>query len=165
MVIVTTGSIEDFPVIRQIAHTTWPIAYGAILPMEQLDYMLGLFYTDAALTQNLVEKGHLFLLAKENENVLGFTSFEHNYSNKNVTHIHKLYILPETQGKGIGKLLIEAVEKSARHNNSDAITLNVNRFNKAQEFYRKSGFEITETVDIQLDHCYLMEDFIMTKPL
>jgi len=163
MINIIPATAEDFPIIRQIAYTTWPIAYGHILSKAQLDYMLGAFYSTETLTQNLKEKGHFFMLAKEGENVLGFTSFEHNYNNKNVTHVHKLYILPETQGKGIGKLLIGAVEKAARNNNSDAITLNVNRFNKAQEFYRKFGFEITATVDVQLDHGYLMEDYIMTK--
>ncbi|MDI1255261.1 MAG: GNAT family N-acetyltransferase [Flavobacterium sp.] len=165
MVTIVPATIEDFSIIRQIAHTTWPIAYGHILPKVQLDYMLGIFYSTETLTQNLSEKGHFFMLAKDGENMLGFTSFEHNYNHKNVTHIHKLYILPETQGKGIGKLLIEAVEKVAQNYHSDAITLNVNRFNKAQGFYKKIGFEITATVDVQLDHGYLMEDYIMTKML
>jgi predicted lactoylglutathione lyase len=39
--------------------------------------------------------------------------------------------------------------------------LNVNRFNKAIQFYRKIGFEITDTVDIAIGNGYFMEDYIM----
>ena len=73
--------------------------------------------------------------------------------------------MPETQGKGIGKLLIDHVEVLAVANESETLSLNVNRFNKAQFFYKKLGFEIVAEEDVPLDHGYLMEDFIMEKSL
>jgi GNAT superfamily N-acetyltransferase len=104
-------------------------------------------------------------LAKEENEVLGFASYEHNYDQKQQTRIHKIYILPQTQGKGIGKFLIDAVENLATENNSLALSLNVNRFNKALTFYQKIGFEIVAQVDIELEHGYLMEDYVMEKTL
>ncbi|GEL12074.1 Ribosomal protein S18 acetylase RimI [Flavobacterium glycines] len=162
MIHIVKATTADLKTITEIAHKTWPLTYGEILSEAQLSYMLETFYSDAALLKN-IESGHQFILAKEENTVLGFASFEHHYQNKNSTKIHKIYILPETQGKGIGKLLIDAIEKLAVENESESLLLNVNRFNKALTFYQKLGFKIIEEIDIELDHGYLMEDYIMEK--
>ena len=86
--------------------------------------------------------------------------------NKNfITKIHKIYLLPETQGKGIGKSVIESIGKLAVENNSSSLFLNVNRFNKALHFYEKTGFKIIDEVDIEIGNDYLMEDYVMEKRL
>jgi ribosomal protein S18 acetylase RimI-like enzyme len=165
MITIVSATANDYPTIRDIAHQTWPIAYGEILPKVQLDYMLGAFYNDEALNDSVVNKGHRFVLAKEGELIFGFASYEHNYNQKPQTKIHKIYILPETQGKGIGKIVIDFIENLAKENHSTTLTLNVNRSNKALHFYQKLGFEIVGEIDIELDHGYLMEDYVMEKPI
>ena len=42
--------------------------------------------------------------------------------------IHKIYLLPETQGKGFGKFMIEEVIKIAKKNNQKGVFLNVNKY-------------------------------------
>lgn len=68
---------------------------------------------------------------------------------------------------GAGKLLLEAVEAKAIENQSGAVSLNVNRFNKAQTFYEKlkHGFEIVGEEDINIGLGYLMEDYKLLKKL
>jgi len=163
--IISTATVKDFPMIREIAYKTWPDTYGQILSAEQLDFMLGAFYSEEMLQRNALEKGHLFLLLKENDFPIGFASYEHNYTNENVTRLHKLYVLPESHRKGAGKMLLDAVEQKARENGSTAISLNVNRFNKAQSFYLRNGFEIVLQEDIEIGNGYLMEDYRMKKSL
>lgn len=155
---------QDLKTIQEIAYQTWPATYGKILSKEQLNYMLSQFYSEESLKNN-VQNGHHFLLAKEDNIALGFVSYEHNYKQEPVTRIHKIYILPQTQGKGIGKLLIDAVEDLAKENHSVALSLNVNRFNKALTFYQKIGFEIIGEEDIEIGRGYLMEDYKMEKKL
>jgi GNAT superfamily N-acetyltransferase len=92
---------------------------------------------------------------------LGFASYEHHYLGQNTTRLHKIYLLPEAQGKGAGKMLIDVVMKAAKENQSAVVSLNVNRFNKAVTFYQKMEFEIVGEEDVSLDHGYLMEDFKM----
>ena len=135
MISISEAKPTDFPVIREIAYTTWPGTYGAILSKEQLEYMLEKFYSDATLNDNLIQNNHHFLLAKENENCLGFASYEHHYLGGTKTRLHKIYLLPESQRKGAGKLLLAEVEKLAFENNDTIISLNVNRFNTAFNFY------------------------------
>jgi ribosomal protein S18 acetylase RimI-like enzyme len=165
MITIVPATANDYQTIQNIAHQIWPIAYGEILSKEQLDYMLNAFYNEEALKESVAIKGHYFVLAKEGEETLGFASYEHNYNQKLQTKIHKIYILPQTQGKGIGKTLIDFVEKVAKENDSTVLSLNVNRFNKALHFYQKIGFKIVEEVNIELDHGYLMEDYVMEKPI
>lgn len=165
MISIREATAADFPVIRQIAYNTWPETYGAILSKEQLDYMLGSFYSETTLLQNWREKGHRFLLLSEGETPLGFASYEHGYLGENITRLHKLYLLPASQGKGVGKMLIRAVEEKAKENHSDAVSLNVNRFNKAKDFYLRNGYEIAGEEDIEIGHGYLMEDYKMLKKL
>ena len=165
MLLLTEGAIEDFKTIREIAYKSWPNTYGSILSKEQIDYMLDLFYSEKTLLKNLNEKGHRFLLVNEGEVCLGFASYEHNYLNQKCTRLHKIYLLPEAQGKGAGKLLIEAVENLAKENQSVLVSLNVNKFNKAISFYKKIGFQVVSDEEILLDHGYKMEDYKMEKKL
>lgn len=165
MITITEASIEDINKIQNIAHTTWPITYGQILAKEQLDYMLDLIYSDEALTSQMEKKEQLFYLISEDETTLGFIGIEHNYQSQAITKIHKIYLLPETQGKGIGKKVIEDIQKLALKNHSTSLSLNVNRFNSALSFYTKIGFEIIGEVNIDIGNGYLMEDYVMKKKL
>ncbi len=164
MITISEALPNEFNVIQHIAYATWPVCYGEILSKPQLDYMLGKFYTLESLNKN-AEENQRFLLIKEDGTSLGFAAYEHNYKNRNVTRIHKIYILPNTQGKGLGKLLVERMQNLAIENASEALSLNVNRFNAAKLFYEKNGFEIVGEEDIEIGNGYLMEDFIMEKSL
>jgi ribosomal protein S18 acetylase RimI-like enzyme len=155
---------SQLPLIAELAYAIWPVAYGEILSKEQLTYMLDKFYSLEALTEQLEKRNHVFLLVEENEKFVGFASYESNIENHK-TKIHKIYVLPETQGKGFGVQLINEIETRAKNLQNDILFLNVNRFNKAQHFYKKLGFEIAFEEDIEIGNGYLMEDFVMEKKL
>ena len=165
MITISEALNSDIKTIQDIVYKTWPITYGEILSEEQLQYMLDLFYSDEALMDQFEKNEQLFYLIIEGESTLGFIGIEHNYQNKNCTKIHKIYLLPETQGKGIGKITIETIGKLALENNSTSLLLNVNRFNKALHFYEKVGFKIINEINIEIGNGYLMEDFVMEKKL
>jgi diamine N-acetyltransferase len=165
MIVISEAKPADFSLIREIAYTTWPVAYGSFISKTQLDYMLEKFYSDATLTENFTYKNHHFLLAKENQSCLGFASYEPDYLGEKIVRLHKIYLLPEAQGKGVGKSLISEIEKIANQRNHHSISLNVNRYNKAFDFYTKIGFECIGEEDIELDFGYLMEDFKLLKKL
>ena len=158
------ANTSQLPLIAQLAYAIWPVAYGEILSKEQLTYMLSKFYSVEALTEQLEKRNHVFLLIEENERFVGFASYESNIENHK-TKIHKIYVLPETQGKGFGVQLINEIETRAKKSQNDILFLNVNRFNKAQYFYKKLGFEIAFEEDIEIGNGYLMEDFVMEKKL
>lgn len=166
------ASKSQLPIIRDLAYQIWPSTYTEILSEAQLTYMLHKFYSLEALTEQLEKRKHIFLLIENEEKVVGFASYELNILDENLnevqikkTKIHKIYVLPETQGKGFGNQLINEIEKKAQEAKNMLLFLNVNRFNKAQYFYKKLGFEIVHEEDIEIGNNYLMEDFIMEKKI
>lgn len=161
---ILSANKDQLHIVRDLAYKIWPDTYGQILSEAQLDYMLENFYALPSLESQL-ENNHVFLLAEENGNFYGFASYEINCNNTGKTKLHKIYVLPETQGKGVGKLLFTAVEDAARQSGNSHLFLNVNRYNIAQEFYKRLGFEIVLEEDIEIGKGYLMEDFVMEKPI
>lgn len=164
MIRITPASLSDFPTIAQLAHDIWPATYGQILSRQQLEYMLDLIYSPEALAQ-AAQSGQRFLLLTDDGVPLGFVGYEHRYGDAAVTRIHKIYVLPQTQGRGLGKLLLEHIVGLAQEAGSEKLSLNVNRFNKAQDFYKKMGFEIAFSEDIDIGRGYLMEDYRMERVL
>lgn len=164
MIEIIPATSEDLATIKNLAYKIWPATYGTILSEKQLAYMLDLFYDESALQQNVIDN-HQLILIKENDIFIGFADYEINYKDETVTRIHKIYLLPETQGKGFGKKLIQHIENKALEIKNNKLSLNVNRFNKAKDFYESQGFKVVFEEDIELDFGYLMEDFRMEKTL
>jgi ribosomal protein S18 acetylase RimI-like enzyme len=165
----------EYETIRQIAHATWPDTFGDILSEAQIDYMLGMMYSLEAV-QDQVAKGHVFhlLLEEEAEQLnegaatrfrpVAYFSHQLDYL-PGTTKIHKLYALPSVQGKGYGKAMISKVEAIAKAAGQQTVRLDVNYENKAVGFYEYLGFEKMGRYDTDIGHGYLMEDWIMEKPL
>jgi len=151
-------------IIRTIAHDTWPVTYGHIISPEQMTHMLGWMYSEKSLRQQMEEQGHHFLVAMEDGRCYGFASYELNGKKPGTTKIHKLYILPQSQGRGVGSKLVNAIATAALDNNNEVVTLNVNRQNKAVDFYKRIGFSIAGSEDIDIGQGFLMEDYIMEAP-
>ncbi len=151
---------NQLPIIIELTKKIWPVAYGTILSKAQLDFMIQKFYNETAL-QELMQKGHVFYLAQdEKENYVGFVSYEIN-SVPDKTKIHKIYVLPETQGTGLGRQFFELVKEQSKENNQKAIFLNVNKYNNALHFYTKLGFSIVNDEVIDIGEGYVMDDYVM----
>lgn len=162
---ITVATKEQLPIVRDLAYKIWPSAYGDILSKIQLDFMLDTFYSIESLEMQMLEKNQVFMLIQEDDVYLGYCAYELNIDNSNKTKLHKIYVLPETQGKGVGNRLLKEVEDITKKAGNSHLMLNVNRFNKAQEFYKYKGFVITEEVNIEIGNGYLMEDYLMEKNL
>ena len=156
----TALKTEQLPIVIDLTKKIWPVAYGEILSKAQLDYMIDKFYNETALRE-LIQKGHVFYLAQDdNNNYVGFVSYEIN-SEPNKTKIHKIYVLPETQGTGLGRQFFELVKEKAIENNQKAIFLNVNKYNNAIHFYMKQGFTKVKDEVIDIGNGYVMDDYVM----
>lgn len=152
---------EELTKVQSIAHRTWPSTFANILSPEQIDYMLNWMYSLDMLESQL-EKGHTFLLAVENGEELGFAGFELNYSEGSKAKLHKIYLLPTAQGKGVGKGLILEVADRARKVDQKNLLLNVNKYNqKAIDFYLRMDFQEIYKEVIDIGNGYVMDDVVM----
>ena len=68
--------LDDLLKIQKIAYETWPNTFGQIISKEQLSYMLDQIYNKHSLKDQIVNKGHDFILAEEDNHSFGFTSYE-----------------------------------------------------------------------------------------
>jgi GNAT superfamily N-acetyltransferase len=66
----------------------------------------------------------------------GFVSYSSKINSKDIFKLHKIYILYEVQGKGIGKYLLKKIINNIKSAGAKLLELNINRYNKAQEFYK-----------------------------
>lgn len=151
---------EQLNIVAELAYKIWPTAYGEILSSEQLQYMLAQFYSLEAL-ETQFQNGQHFLLLKDAERAVGFMSYELNCYNTQKFKIHKIYVLPTEQGKGLGKLFIDKAIEIAIAQNQKAVFLNVNKYNKARFFYENLGFTIVKDEVIEIGNGYVMDDYVM----
>ena len=157
---IVVATKEQLAIVKYLAYKIWPNAYETILSKPQLDYMLEMIYSLDSLEKQF-DNGHVFLLIEDNQNFIGFVSYEINCNNSNKTKLQKLYVLPEIQGKGIGKQVIDYIKDKVVLSNNLALFLNVNKFNKAKDFYQKYGFQIVKEEVIDIGNNYIMDDYVM----
>ena len=150
---------DELPLVREIVYRTWPDTYGAILSAEQMEYMLETFHNLQYLEKSM-ENGHSFYILQENDVPLGFLAIQPN-AELEALKIHKIYVLPESQGKRAGAKLIQKAREEAQKLGLKRLFLNVNRFNKAVSFYEAMGMTILKEEDVDIGNGYLMEDFVM----
>ena len=156
---------EELILIQGIAHQTWPSTFAGILSSEQIDYMLNWMY-DLQLLESQMDKGHGFLVAEEDGAAIGFAGYELNHLAGSLSKLHKLYLLPSSQGKGVGKSLLLEVAKIAREAGQKSMVLNVNKKNKkAIDFYRALGFVTIRQEVNDIGSGYVMDDDVMELSL
>jgi len=164
MYTITTATINDVETIRQLAEATWWPTYSPILEEEQIRFMLDLIYSTEGLEKQIANNEQIFLLLKEGDKAVAFAGYSPYDAEPAAYKLHKLYCLPETQGKGYGRILIDTVSRIAADAGASKLLLNVNRHNKSLSFYEKMGFGIAREEDIAIGP-YWMNDYIMQKPL
>jgi GNAT superfamily N-acetyltransferase len=158
------ATTDDVHTIIDIAEKTWWVAYPPILEEEQISFMLNEIYTADKISNQIKNNIQTYLLLLEDDQPVAFASFSPREEDADIYKLHKLYCLPVTQGKGYGKVLIEAVIGEVLKAGKSTLDLNVNRYNKAKSFYEKMGFHEAYQEDIPIGP-YFMNDYVMRKEL
>jgi GNAT superfamily N-acetyltransferase len=154
------GDLDDINTIGFLAQQIWPEAYGEILSAEQLQYMLNLFYSPASLRRQMLDDKHQFLIVEEGDEPIGFAAWS-GAGEPGVFKLHKLYVLPGRQGKGLGRGMLQYIYEAIRPQGARALRLNVNRWNKARQFYERMGFAVIREEDVPIGRGYFMNDYVM----
>lgn len=170
MLSIRQATPEDIPLIRQLTDVIWPATYETILSGEQIEYMLEMMYSSESLKKQMEELHHQFLLCYDDDQAVGFASY--SPIEQNIYKLHKIYVLPNQQGKGIGKFVVAHIIDAIRPQGevspkaaAVALDLNVNRTNPAKTFYERLGFSVIREEDIDIGCGYWMNDFVMRKEI
>src|ERR1700744_2345894 len=152
------ATINDLEIIRQIAEDTWWATYSPILEKEQISFMLGEIYSVEKISSQLTNNTQTYLLLIEDGKPVAFAAYSPREEDPEIYKLHKLYCLPETQGKGFGKILIDEVINKTVGAGKHTLDLNVHRYNKAKNFYEKMGFVVADEEDVPIGK-YWMNDY------
>jgi len=157
------ASIDDIPAIMEMASVVFPETYRNIISREQIEFMMDMMYSEISLKHQMTTGGNIFFICEGR----GFVSFRYKgrmEDGVDLFHLEKLYVMPEAQGKGLGRELFETVVKAAKSSSvgGTRIELNVNRNNKAVSFYEHLGMKIARQGDFPIGKGFYMNDYIMS---
>lgn len=154
---------SELPILENLARQIWPPTYAGIINTAQIDFMLDWMYSTSTLEKQLQEGHEFYILATEGKDV-GFIALEWT-TNQNIPSIkiNKLYVLPSNHGLGGGrKLLLKALER-AQQTQITKLFLQVNKANKAVDFYEKQGFTVQEEAIFEIGNGFVMDDYVMAR--
>ena len=165
MIKIVRAQKQHIPAIKMLADYSWPKAFASILSAKQIGYMMEMMYSHASLEKQL-EQGHQYAIVREDDVDIGYISYEINHNQSDRTKIHKLYISPEYQRRGIGKLMIDYVIQRAIEAENNTLFLNVNKYNSgAIDFYKKHHFILIKEEEIDIGNGFIMDDFVFEMAL
>jgi GNAT superfamily N-acetyltransferase len=157
---ITKATIENIPLIKEIAEKSWRKHYPGILSNEQIEYMLEQMYSETELKNHFENPNYHYYLLSDDENFLGIMGFENHYQ-KDTTKLHRIYLLEEAKGKGVGKFAINFLKNQAKESGDQRIILAVNKQNSSYHFYTSQGFKIYEEGVFEIGNGYVMDDYLM----
>jgi diamine N-acetyltransferase len=145
--------------IARLAGVIWRAHYPGIISQEQIEYMLAKMY-DLEVLRREMSEGITYLRALEGNQMLGFASYGPVGTE---VKLHKLYVDPSHQRCGIGRALIEAVERAAA---GRTLMLTVNKRNqRAIAAYEKHGFVVRDSIVMDIGGGFAMDDYVMAKTI
>ena len=150
---------SDVKIISDLARKIWPVCFRQILTKNQIDNMLQKIYGVSALIEQM-DGGQKFWIVSLNDQDIGYGSA---FTKEDVIWLKKLYISPDVQGKGCGKLVIKTVVNT--YPDFTKMSLFVHRDNViAQRFYEYLGFKIEREEPVKMGD-YHFVDLVMSKLL
>lgn len=157
--------VENETAIKQVAVLAceiWNRHYVPIVGQAQIDYMLDKFQSVNAITEQISAGAEYYLL--ENCNVPAGYFCLILSPQDNSALLSKLYLRQEMRGSGLGRVMLEYIEKRCRQANVQRLWLTVNRHNESSiNFYRHMGFSNEGLLKQDIGAGFVMDDFKMAK--
>jgi GNAT superfamily N-acetyltransferase len=151
----------DIDSVCRLARTIWQSTYPALISQAQIDFMLAERYAPATLQAQFDDPLHAWRVAWVADEVAGFA---HAMMDGASCKLDKLYVRPDSQRKGMGNALLQAIQDWARQHAARRLWLQVNRGNTpAIAAYQKYGFRIVESHVFDIGNGFVMDDYVMEQ--
>lgn len=157
------STAPEVAIVADLARIIWNEHYVPIIGQAQVDYMLGKYLTQEAISAQIKKEGYEYFLISSAEQPVGYIGI---VIKNNELFLSKLYILSSERGKGFARLGVDYLVAKCRLNNLAFITLTVNKNNlNSIRAYEKMGFEKYGEVVSDIGSGYVMDDFLMRLPI
>jgi ribosomal protein S18 acetylase RimI-like enzyme len=149
--------------VAALAAEIWRQHYTPIIGEAQVAYMLDRYQSPTAIARQLAGGFRYFLIRDRAGHYVGYCAVEIKAGE---LFLSKLYVDALFRGKGYGKKALAFVERIARQERVQSITLTVNKNNSDSiAVYKKCGFGIEGSVVQDIGGGFVMDDYRMKKEL
>lgn len=135
---VRTASERDLVAIRALLVETWHATYDAIYGAAKVTEITDEWHSIASLKARLIRPNSEFLVADDGKRIGGM-AFAAATTDQKIVLLNQLYVHPDWQRRGIGRMLLEEIEASFPE--ARTLRVEVEEANApAIAFYRAQGF-------------------------
>ena len=152
---IRTWTREDFSIVKNILLETWKNTY-TFIPEEDILTHFEKHYSEDRLIEILNDPFSKGIIAEVNSVPAGWLKLFEDLINKKF-FVSSLYVLPEYQGFGLGKKLLNEAYRIAKEKHFPKVWLGVMKQNvKSLEWYKNLGFVFDEEEPFQMGKTQVM---------
>ncbi len=151
--------LTDAVVLQELMSKIYPPVYKHLWKDRGVWYVQTVFNSQN-LQKELSEKNTVYYFIQFNNEIIGILRIVNNvilkeFKNKKATKLHRIYLDPKVQNKGIGKIVLNFVIQHAIENKSELLWLEaMDTQTQALNFYKKLNFKISSNFKLQFDLMY-----------
>lgn len=159
--VLSTAQIAD---VVHLAREIWQEHYVPIIGREQVDYMLGNFQSEQAVTVQIAEACEYYIVVQDKKS-FGYMAVIPNEREASLM-LSKIYVKKEARGHGFGWKMLAFVEDLCRSRHIQKIWLTVNKNNHHSiTWYTRMGFTKTASLVQDIGEGFVMDDYRMEKAI
>jgi ribosomal protein S18 acetylase RimI-like enzyme len=135
-------------VLAKLAQETFCESFEKVNNPEDFWAYVNEAFQVSKIAEEISEPGSLYIIAYVNNEIAGYARVRQSkevndqFPGKKTLELQRIYALAKFIGKGIGKALMNYCLELGRKQGADIVWLGVwERNQRAQEFYKKLGFE------------------------
>jgi len=157
-------SDEDVNILVPMAHEIWNEYFKAMFDSETLSELVESAQSKKAILSQ-IEDGYQYFFIIENGKRMGYFAYKIDHS-KDELFLSKIYIYSDKRGKGVGKKMLNHLERLAHDTGVNKIALTVYFKNtNSIKTYERWGFSNLGLIKRQFDNGLVFDDIKMEKLL
>jgi diamine N-acetyltransferase len=172
---VRAATSDDAPALAQVAAATFGLACPPHVTQASIDSFIAKVLSQECFERYLAEEARDLLVAEDGREAVGYAmTVAGDPADEDVAaavvdrpavELSKIYVLPQAHGSGAAGALMTASLRAARSRGAAVVWLGVNQLNeRAQKFYRKSGFRQVGTKRFLVGENY-EDDYVFAQVL
>ncbi len=157
-------SAEEVSIVAALAKDIWHKHYDSIIGIDQVNYMVEKFQSEAAITKQ-IQEGVIYKLALWYGQAVGYYAVKKEPEAKKI-FLSKVYIDKAYRGKGIATVMLRDILDIAEETGLHSIYLTVNKHNlNSIAIYERMGFRKVDAVKADIGDGFYMDDYIMEQEI